>query len=218
MAAGQLLAGFVKGASGQMLDDREKRQAAEAEMRKLEMLERLRKETEKEMAVFREELPTAQLARRATEEGLDLNRRRADMDDRKFALDEESTRQQMRLREADQVRQERYTNASIANMGRSGGGGKKLDDNDDVLMAEYNNTFRELKEAGASPAVLANFQTRWYEGVNTRGWGKKSQREFLLSMRRSFTQPWKNNEGETRRPILEATSNANALLEARLGN
>lgn len=87
--------------------------------------------------------------------------------------------------------------------------GKKL------LLKEYSNTVEELTKAGANPSVLANFQTRWYEGVNQAGWEPAQQRKFLDSMRRSFTDIHKVN-GKDVDPLLQRFNVANSSLDAKL--
>lgn len=54
--ASNLLAGFVKGATGYALDNMNKKQEEERQIRKAQLLEQLRRDTEKEMAEFRDQL------------------------------------------------------------------------------------------------------------------------------------------------------------------
>lgn len=84
-----------------------------------------------------------------------------------------------------------------------------------LLLKEYSNTIQELTKAGANPSVLANFQTRWYEGVNQAGWDTAQQRKFLDSMRRSFTDIH-NVGGKKVDPLLQRFNTANSTLDAKL--
>lgn len=84
-----------------------------------------------------------------------------------------------------------------------------------LLLKEYSNAVNELTKAGANPSVLANFQTKWYEGVNQAGWSPAQQRKFLDSMRRSFTDKH-NVDGHQVDPLLQRFNSANSSLDAKL--
>jgi hypothetical protein len=243
MAAGNILAGFVKGASGRALDDIDRRRATEAESKKLEMLERLRRETAREMAQFEETLRNKRTDKDLSSPDFDrgkmtlrdaegnikserdltqseIEQHRTGREKDQLSLD--NIRSQMSSRQRGDERQDRLASAQIGSYNRSGRG-KGLDGSSkgpggkDILMTEYNNTFRELKDAGAPPSALANFQTAWYEGVNFGEWGPDSQRKFLNEMRKSFTRGRKSKDGQQFSPLLESFGTADALLDSKLG-
>jgi hypothetical protein len=63
MGAGNLIAGFVKGASDYGADQIKQRQEADRELQKTKLLEQLRLDTEKEMAVFRDNLDNKKVSK-----------------------------------------------------------------------------------------------------------------------------------------------------------
>lgn len=114
--ASTALLGFLKGASAQGLDSLNARKAAEAEERKQKLLAQLRVDTEKEMAIFAEDLPSAKAKRE-----LDANKDRREeeklgLDRDKFAIDSELAR-------SGDARADRLANAQIGAYNRSGSGG-----------------------------------------------------------------------------------------------
>lgn len=167
---GRLFAGFVQGSTAYGLDAIQARQEEERERKKLELLEKLRRDTEKEMAVFKENLPSARLERAQTEQTMELATRADARADETLALDRMNTESTIASRARDDARQERYTSAMIGNM--------KKPEADDVLIGEYERVFSEL-EGIISPAALAHGRQQFNEGVNQRGWSKAQQRRFL---------------------------------------
>lgn len=117
--AGNILAGFVKGFSGTALDSMQNRQADEAETKKLRILEQLRKDTEKEMAVFREGLPSAQMNRKATQASIDNTRHTMLDRDRDFAAKRDDEAFDRGMQEREFASNDRYRQAGIRSLDRS---------------------------------------------------------------------------------------------------
>lgn len=230
-----ILAGFVKGASGQALDRLEKREDAELEMKKAAMLEQLRKETAKELAEFEENLPSAKLSRAQTEQNMRLADEDQEMDRGKYAMDKESfelgkidREREWAMKEEDQsMRRARFqldsaaTHEHIRASRAQRAAQRRLDEesarSDNILFKEYERTIDELISAGANPSVVANFQTAWNEGVNMKNWNRNQQRTFLHRTRETFTRGWTDKGGKRQAPLLQTYGSArDAQLEERL--
>lgn len=113
--ASTALLGFLKGASAQGLDSLNARKAAEAEERKQRLLAQLRVDTEKEMEIFAEDLPSAK-AKRELEANKDRREEeKLGLDRDKFAIDSELAR-------SGAARADRLANAQIGAYNRSGSG------------------------------------------------------------------------------------------------
>lgn len=232
-----ILAGFAKGATGYALDRMEKREDAELEMKKAQMLEQLRKETAKDLAEFEENLPSAKLRRAQTEQNMEMDRKKEARDAEGWELEKgytaidyeqkankEVREQEMHALEKQQAlesianaRTSRRLSLDSAARQRRQDRQEEADNGKNILFAEYDRTIKELQDAGANPSVIANFQTMWNEGVNMKRWGKDQQRVFLQRTRESFTQGWTDNKGRRQKPLLQSFgSNTDPVLESRL--
>lgn len=245
--ASTALLGFIKGASGEALDSLHRREQADEELRKQQLLEKLRLETEQEMAVFRDKLDAGKVDAQLSSDDYTGGKRilrnnrgeqigSVDLTDdekntHKMALDKENlgmenTRSEIAYRgtQADLERQRlgieaRNSDISAQRLALD----KKNDgtitaDGKPVLLAEYNKTMQELKDANANPRVLANFQTAWYEGVNQSGWTPKDQREFLKRTREHWTTGVTLKNGQRTKPLLDSPLNNYSTLETALAN
>lgn len=239
-----ILAGFVKGFTGVTLDQMERREQAAAEMKKAEMLEQLRRETAQEMALLQDKLDSKRADDKLSTTDYKTGKRTLrnskgevinsldvplsemeayDLELQKTDLDLQDARLGLDVKRANIAQSEAAADTSRAYASRarrldsSSGGGKGGKDKDepDMLVAEYERTFEELKEGGASPAVLANFQTEFHRGVTEEGWNKTQQRAFFNSMRKSFTDDWVDNKGYKRKPLYETYGRANATLDKK---
>lgn len=246
--AANILAGFVKGASGRMLDQMDERKKNEQEMKKAEMLERLRRETLEYTAELQDKISSKEVDDKLTSndfstgkrilrnakgekigeldmtasemDAYSLEREAADLglEDARLGLDVKRANINQSNAAADTSRAY-ASRARSLDGGSSGKGGKKNKDGEipDMLVAEYERAFEELEASGASPAVLANFQTEFHNGLES-GWDKATQRRFLNLMRRRFTDKWKDRDGVLRRPMLDQHTSANATLDSKLSN
>jgi hypothetical protein len=157
--AGRIFAGAVKGVSKYGLDQLEQRQEEEREVRKAKLLNDLRMSTEKELATFEYDMKS-KLGDKAfssadekdfiirNSEGKEVGRRAltaAEIQERNMSLDKdrldvENVRSQISSRARDDARQDRYTNASIANMNKKS---SSLDGSDDGESSSNPNSFAQ---------------------------------------------------------------------------
>lgn len=239
MAAGNILAGFVKGFTGQALDQMERRELAAAEEKKARMLEELRRETAREVALLQESLSDAEVDDKLSEVDYTTGKRilrnsegkvigqlaipESDME--AYRLEQEAG--QIGLQDArlgldvkraniDQSKAAASYSRAAARRALDSTSGK---DEPKMLVAEYERTMSELQEAGATPSLLANFQREFHEGVTTKGWGKSAQRAFLNKMRSTFTEEWEDEEGNKSDSILtlrQRELDRKAAADARL--
>lgn len=230
---GNIIAGFVKGSTGYAVDRIAKREDAEAELRKQQMLEQLRKETAKELALFEEDLPSNKLRREKEQRQMEYDAEEQDYKRQVRPLELSAKEKELsymdenqQFKREDQAMQrerlslERASTAESIRASRASRSGRTSMDrnrnNDQILFAEYNNAIKELKDAGANPSVLANFQTAWYDGINKKKWTPTQQEAFISTMRHTFTGEWKGYKGKKQRPLLESFGSANSLLDSKL--
>jgi hypothetical protein len=197
--AGNILAGFVKGFSDTTLAGMERREEEERERRKIALLEQLRRDTEKDMLLFKEDLPSAKLDRERTRQTMDLAVKESGRADERLSLDRTNIESQIASRARDDARQDRSTNAYIRSLD---GAGKKSDDEAatdlDVaneLMYRYKSEVATTEQSGnisgpairqAAIAIVENSRT-----------GEQAQKEFLKFLDRYRTgrasTPWKTS-------------------------
>lgn len=248
MAAGNILAGFVKGFSGVALDQMEQRRLAEAERKKLEMLERLRRETMEEAALLEERLDSKKaddklsttdygtgkkILRNSKGEqigvleipqserdlySMELEKGELGLQDARLGLDVKraNIEQSRASAETSRAYAERARRLDSSGSSSRKGGKEKEGEDVEMLVAEYERAFEELENAGASPAVLANFQTEFHRGITEKGWDKAQQRAFLNTMRRTFTKSWRDEEGREHGALLESYRSADSILDKKL--
>lgn len=242
MAAGNILAGFVKGFSGQALDQMEERRRLDAELKKAEMLERLRRETATEVALLQDKLDSAKADDKLSttdyttgqrtlrnEKGEQIGvleipqseRELYDLElrDKQLGLEGSALDLDVKRANINQSNAAAATSRAYAQRARRLDSSDKDDDKDEnkMLVAEYERAFEELESAGAPRSVLANFQTEFHEGVTVKGWTKEQQRTFLNKMRSMFTKDFEDIEGRKRKPLLETYRGANGILDKKLG-
>lgn len=209
----RIFAGFVKGFSDTALDSLQLREQQEAETKKIKLLDQLRRDTIKYeaelMDSFERRKPSKDLSENDYASGVRINRNEygeeigriplseSALEDREFAvrtaeLDIANVESQISSRNRDDARQERYTNAAIANM-------DKVDEKG-VAMSQYNRTFEDLSSL-INPTALARGKERFWDGVNNRGWNKAQQKRFLDEYyRRAVSE---NNRAPGRKPLTE---------------
>lgn len=206
--ASNMVAGFLKGVAGYGLQKMEENEREEREMRKIKMLEQLRKDTEKEMALFRDELnkrkPDPRMstddfstgkrtlrneygedigaidlpASAVEDRNMDKQYKQAQLDN--FAADNARADRQLAISEGHLGLARQNAARSLDGSGGSGGG------KDGVLLAEANKIFQTMKDSGAPGNWVAQAQAKWYDGVNNKKWSKEQQRVFLSQMMESW--------------------------------
>lgn len=152
--------GFLKGASTSYYDQIEKRNQHERELEKAKFLERLRAETQKELAVFENDMqlknPNKEMSSVDYEKGKKIIRDGrgnelyqldvpiSDLEDyrlgrEKDKLDLENTRSTIASRARDDARQDRLATAQIGAYNRSGGEGGSSTSGNKFTAIDYGN-------------------------------------------------------------------------------
>lgn len=219
MGFGNLFAGFVKGASDYGVDQIKRRQDAEQELEKQKLLEKLRLDTQEELATFQDKLTSGDVEKGisspdyARNKLVYRNKKGEVISERDLTPDEiqahdletktsqaalDNTQSAIASRAHDDAIQgerlaldRQRTSAEIAesNARTAQINGDDGLDGKKVLSKEYDRTITQLAKGGANPHQLAIFQTNWYDGVNGAKWTPAQQRKFLSEMQRRFTQP-----------------------------
>lgn len=163
--ASTALLGFLKGASAQGLDSLNARKAAEAEERKQKLLAQLRVDTEKEMALFTEELPSTKQKRELERKQDERADRKSELDEKKFSLDEMTTKQAMELARNKDAREGQLTGAKVGyynsrgldegSSGEDGGGSVGSASLGATLANEYKDTINDLARSQGVPRYVA---------------------------------------------------------------
>lgn len=199
------LAGFTKGVANYGLKAIEQNQQEEREMRKVKLLEQLRKDTEKEMAEFRDQLNKRKPDPRMSTDDLTTGKRtlrneygedlgavdlpKSALED--YAMEKNYKTKQIENMDADNRRADEQLaisrgHLSLARQGAARDLDSKEGGKDGVLIAEANKIFETMKASGAPGNWIAQAQAKWYDGVNNKGWSKEQQRAFLSSMMNSW--------------------------------
>lgn len=189
--AGNILAGFVKGFSGTMLDDMKAREEAERQEKRDRMLEQLRRETAEEMLILQEKFDKRKVDKDLSEEDFTSGERimrneygeeigrsalpQSALQDRELGLTKErlgieNLRSTISSRSLDDARADRIATAQIGAYG-SGGHRRGLDsiegsEGQEILLAEANRAFASMAAAGANPYQLARGQEYFDAMVN----------------------------------------------------
>lgn len=229
---GRMLAGFVQGSTGYAVDRIKAREDEERELRKARLLEELRKDTAKELAIFEENLPSAKLRREKEMQDMEFAREDQSMDREGFELDKGYKALDYQYKASDEKREQEKHGMSLAldserikservsrarSLSGGAGASSKGTKGNQILFAEYDRTIKELRDSGANASVVANFQTMWNEGVNMKGWSPSQQRVFLQRMRESFTSGFTDKKGNQHKPLLQTYgSNTDPILEAKV--
>lgn len=202
------LAGFTKGVAGYGLQALQKNQDEEREMRKIKLLEQLRKDTEKEMLEFREQLNKRKPDPRMSTDDLTTGKRtlrneygedigavdlpKSALED--YAMDKSYKTKQIENMDADNRRADEQLAISRGHLGLArqqaarglDGSGASSGGKDGILIAEANKIFETMKASGAPGNWIAQAQAKWYDGVNNKKWTKEQQRAFLSAMMNSW--------------------------------
>lgn len=188
--AGNLLAGFVKGFTGQTRKGIEAREEEEREERKARMLAQLRMDTEKEFALWKEGRPDYKLDLKRKEQEIDLAGRRDVRDEEKLALDRLNTESTIAHRDRSFGLDAARTGAAIRSYDRQG---RSAGEADGILLAEANRAFDSLEAADVNPMQIAHAKRVFDARVNgidpTTGEkippaDKTWQRRYLADLRR----------------------------------
>lgn len=206
--AGRIFAGAVKGVSKYGLDQIEQRQEEEREVRKAKLLNDLRMSTEKELSTFQYDLKKGEADKNfssADEDfyilrnsrGEEVGKRAltaAEKRERALSLDKdqlevENIRSQIGSRARDDARQDRYTNASIANMdaAKKAASEAGTDDADiaNELLYRYSKEATEtVKSGNISQSALRAAAIDIAKNART---GSEAQEQFLKFMNRYRT-------------------------------
>ena len=206
-----ILAGFVSGAAKYGLDQINRNEEEDRDIRKMQILEQLRRDTEKEMAEFRD-----QLSRNKVDKSMSTD----DYSSGKRTLRNEygedigevtlptSAVQDYKDSKEEQGLDRQYKQAQIGNFAMDNAradeqlaisrghldlarkqAANSLDGGptgNGVLSAEANQTFQRMKDSGAPDNWLAQMQAKWYDGVNNKKWTKEQQRVYLSQIMNSW--------------------------------
>lgn len=190
-----ILGGFVKGFTGRQLDLIDQRRKQEAEMKKMEMLEQLRRETAQWEWTND---PSKKLSVRATEQ-----RMRLDESQEARAIEQEkraSAEHGLKMREGEQklgldaqaaARAERVAQAQIAASGRQGGRGledtKPLTEQDVMREVKYQNKdlLASLTSGPRAPLTFGRADqvlSRIVANTRTPAEAERNFREYLYTI------------------------------------
>lgn len=207
--AGRIFAGAVKGVSKYGLDQIEQRQEEDREVRKAKLLNDLRMATEKDLATFNYNLKKDEADKNfssADEDfyilrnsrGEEVGKRAltaAEKRERALSLDKDelevaNIKDQIRSRQVGDAREARYTDASIANMGKDKAAAEKLASTDDAdianeLLYRYSKEATETVETGnISQSALRAAAIDIAKNART---GAEAQESFLTFLNRYRT-------------------------------
>lgn len=218
--------GFLKGFADTARSGIEARQAEESERKKIELLERLRRETaqfeydlqekrnkktvdkqqtsidlEAGVKVIRnqygEEIDRIPLTASEIESGrLSLDADRLTVEDKRSTIDS---------RARDDARADRLADAQIGAYSRSNrdDGTARSPKGHKILLAEAERVFSDVQDR-INPTMMGNFKRVFYQGVNHEGWSESKQRQYLQQVYEQTFKSWKNlRTGKTRRPLQE---------------
>lgn len=220
--------GFLKGFADTAKSGIEARQAEEAERRKLELLEQLRRDTIKYQFELGEESDKKKVSDKLSSvdmttrerifrnaNGEEIRRvpltetelKSMELDMRKGELDIANTESMIADRSLDNARSDRLTAAQIDSYNRSGRDDSTTGDKGNkILFKEAEAAFSNLHDI-VHPAVIADFKAKFMEGINSKGWSPSQQRIFLQEMqRRALRKNAADNKGRPLRETHEAVT------------
>ena len=175
---GSILAGFIKGFSGNAVSQMKERDEEERERRKARMLEQLRVDTQKELTLWEESRPGYQEDLKAKRTRNEAETERLRQDRELFPLDVQYKRQQIEFGAEDQRMQREShadslrTNAesrasSRASRSRLAGSGNDSPRSKTNLNARYKAVIDLMREGGANPYELSRAEYQWQEAQRT---------------------------------------------------
>lgn len=193
---------FIAGAANTGLKTWERREQMDADLKKAELLEKLRQSTsDYEFARnkayestktdrFQSGIEGSEYVMR-NEQGQEIGRRAptanemAEVENK--GLDTQYKRAQIDNVAIDNARADRQLAIQESQIGESRADRAERrearkaqkSEADTILLSEFRNARDAMKASGANDAELAAAEARWYSGVNEKGWSKAQQRKYI---------------------------------------